>query len=166
MKLIVGDIHACAQELEELLEIVGFGPDDQLIALGDIFDRGPDNSKILELFTNDPRFKTLLGNHERKHLLFNAGKCEPAISQLITKEELGDDYPKLLEFARTLPVYIELEEAILVHGALEPSITLEKQDETVLVSSISGEKHLNKLGKPWYELIDLKKPVIFGYKMF
>jgi len=166
MKIIVGDIHACRNELEELLDKIGFGSDDQVIALGDIFDRGPDNRKILKLFTENPQFSTLKGNHERKHLLINEHKCKAAISQLITREELGEDHPALLDFARDLPLYIELDEAILVHGAIEPGVPLEQQDEKVLASTIGGEKYLKKLGRPWYELIDLEKPVIFGHKVY
>ena len=166
MKIIVGDIHACTAELEELLDKIGFSPDDQVIALGDIFDRGPDNRGILRLFTENPQFLTLRGNHERKHLLIDEGRCKAALSQLITREELGEDYPGLLSFARNLPLYIELDEAILVHGALEPGIPFEKQDEKVLVSSIGGEKYLQKLGRPWYESVDFGKPVIFGHKVY
>ena len=98
MKIIVGDIHACTAELEELLDKIGFSPDDQVIALGDIFDRGPDNRGILRLFTENPQFLTLRGNHERKHLLIDEGRCKAALSQLITREELGEDYPGLLSF--------------------------------------------------------------------
>jgi serine/threonine protein phosphatase 1 len=166
MKIIVGDIHACKAELEELLDKIGFGPDDQVIALGDIFDRGPDNKGILELFSSSPQFSTLKGNHERKHILISESKCKASVSQLITKEELGRDYPRLMEFVRNLPNYIELDEAILVHGALEPDIALENQHENILVSSISGERFLNKLGRPWYELIKVNKPVIFGHKVY
>jgi serine/threonine protein phosphatase 1 len=166
MKIIVGDIHACKAELEELLDKIGFGPDDQVIALGDIFDRGPDNRGILELFSSDSRFMTLKGNHERKHILISENKCRAAVSQMITKEEFGKDYIRLLEFARNLPNYIELDKAILVHGALEPGIALENQHENILVSSISGERFLNKLGRPWYELLNINKPVIFGHKVY
>jgi hypothetical protein len=166
MKIIIGDIHACRAELEELLDKIGFGKDDQAIALGDIFDRGPDNRGILRLFTENPQFLTLKGNHERKHLLINKNKCKAALSQMITKEELGDDYPRLLSFARNLPLYIKLDEAILVHGAIEPGIPLENQDEKILVSSIGGEKYLERLSMPWYELVDFGKPVIFGHKVY
>ncbi len=38
--LIVGDIHGCFDELQDLLQAAGLAPDDQIIALGDIVDRG------------------------------------------------------------------------------------------------------------------------------
>lgn len=163
MKIVIGDIHACSVELEELLERIGPGADDSIIALGDIFDRGPDNRKILELFKGDARFLSLKGNHERKHLLIHEGKCRAAISQVITQAELGAEYLLMLDFIRELPLYVELEDAILVHGSIEPDIPLSQQDETVLAGSMSGEKHLQYLGKPWYEILHPEKPVIFGH---
>ncbi|MGV8118235.1 MAG: metallophosphoesterase [Candidatus Xenobiia bacterium LiM19] len=163
MKIVIGDIHACSFELEELLERIGPGHGDSIIALGDIFDRGPDNRRILELFKGDARFLSLKGNHERKHLLINRGECRAAISQEITKAELGSDYSMMLDYIRELPLYVELDNAILVHGSIEPGIPLSGQEETVLAGSLSGEKHLHYLGKPWYEALHPEKPVIFGH---
>ncbi|TVS11508.1 MAG: hypothetical protein EA424_23705 [Planctomycetaceae bacterium] len=40
--LIIGDIHGCFDELQDLLQAAGLASDDQIIALGDIVDRGPD----------------------------------------------------------------------------------------------------------------------------
>ena len=39
--IIIGDIHGCAKEFGELLDRVQPGPEDRLILLGDLFDRGP-----------------------------------------------------------------------------------------------------------------------------
>ncbi len=166
MKIIIGDIHACTDELERLFDKIGRGSEDEVYCLGDMFDRGPDNSKMLRLLTEDPQFLALKGNHERKHLLVYEKKCRPSLSQLITKQELGENYSALLHLARNLPAFIELDEAVLVHGSIEPGVPLEKQRETVLVSSLSGERYLGKLGRPWYEMLDIEKPVIFGHKCY
>jgi len=41
-RLIVGDIHGCYEEFASLLDKAGWSPGDEIIALGDIVDRGPD----------------------------------------------------------------------------------------------------------------------------
>jgi hypothetical protein len=38
--LVIGDIHGCFAELQELLEAAGLLEGDAIIALGDIVDRG------------------------------------------------------------------------------------------------------------------------------
>ena len=164
-KIVIGDIHACHDELMDLLDIISPASQDFIIALGDIFDRGPHNTKILKLFSGSSQFISIKGNHERKHYLISKGHCRPAISQTLTQQELGPLYPDLLTYVAALPCYLELDEAILVHGALEPGIPLEDQKEVVLTSSMSGARYLQeKYPLPWYELVDREKPVIFGHK--
>jgi len=40
--IIIGDIHGCRTEFEELLDKVGVSAGDEIIALGEIVDRGPE----------------------------------------------------------------------------------------------------------------------------
>jgi len=167
VKIIIGDIHACIHELIDLLDKISPSSDDQIIALGDIVDRGPDNLSVLKLFNKDPRFIFLKGNHERKHIFINENLCDASFSQLVTKAEMGGEYPNFIDSARRAPNHIELDEAILVHGFMQPGIPLNEQKENVLVGSTRGERFLRKmLNKPWYEMIDLEKPVVFGHLVY
>jgi hypothetical protein len=61
---LVGDIHGCARELEELLRRVG---DRHVVSLGDVLDRGPDSEGAVRLL-RERDADVLLGNHEEKHL--------------------------------------------------------------------------------------------------
>jgi serine/threonine protein phosphatase 1 len=49
MTLIIGDIHGCYNELQDLLDKSGIGDDEPIIALGDLFDRGPYPLQVFEL---------------------------------------------------------------------------------------------------------------------
>ena len=122
--IVIGDIHGCFDELCELLDLIGPTADDRIIAIGDIVDRGPDSEKVLEFFRDQPNAVSLMGNHERKHLLSARGKVRPALSQKIVKAQLGERYDDWLDFMETLPRHIELPEAILVHGMFEPGASL------------------------------------------
>jgi serine/threonine protein phosphatase 1 len=164
MRLVVGDIHACYQELLDLLDRAGLGADDEIVAVGDLVDRGPANREVLDFFRQRPGASSVLGNHERKHLRWARGELEPAPSQRITRAQLGDTYADALAFLATFPRHRELPEALVVHGFWEPGEPLERQRDTVLVGTLSGEQYLAKCyARPWYELYDGAKPLIVGH---
>lgn len=162
--IIIGDIHGCYAELQSLLDAVGPAPGDQIIALGDIVDRGPESERVLEFFRDTPGARSLVGNHERKHVCSARGEVRPALAQRIVREQLGERYPAWLDFMATLPAYIELPEALLVHGFFEPGVPLDRQRDVVLIGTLTGEKYITeKLPPPWYDHYDGAKPLIFGH---
>jgi serine/threonine protein phosphatase 1 len=164
-KLIIGDIHGCFDELEELLARVGPGPDDTIIALGDLVDRGPDTPKVLTFFETHENARTIMGNHERKHVRAYLGEVRPSISQQISRVQIGEDaYPDIVREMRALPSHIELDEAICLHGFFQPGLPLEAQREIVLVGTLTAERHLGMAyDRPWFELYDGTKPIIAGH---
>lgn len=83
--IVIGDIHGCCDELLELLDTISPNRDDQIIALGDLVDRGPATEQVLEFFRDRPLARSIMGNHERKHLRSARGLTRAALSQLITK---------------------------------------------------------------------------------
>ncbi len=68
--IVVGDIHGCFREFQELLAKVHFSEEeDQLILLGDLMDRGPDSypvlRRVMELREKmGDRLIFVRGNHE------------------------------------------------------------------------------------------------------
>ncbi len=162
--LVIGDIHGCYVELQDLLEKAELAQGDRIIALGDIVDRGPESPEVLDFFRAESGTSSLMGNHERKHIRSYLGELQPALSQRITRHQLDDGYPEALAWMESLPLYLELPEAILVHGYLEPGIPLEEQRERVLCGTMGGDHYLrSKYARPWYELWDDEKPVIVGH---
>jgi serine/threonine protein phosphatase 1 len=162
--LVIGDIHGCYTEMQRLLEKADLTNDDRIIALGDIVDRGPETPEVLDFFRTQPGATSLMGNHERKHIRSLRGELQPAISQRITHQQLGEDYPEAVAWMERLSLYIELPEAILVHGYLEPGIPLEAQRERVLCGTMGGDQYLRTTyDRPWYELWEGEKPVIVGH---
>lgn len=61
---VVGDVHGCAEELDALLAALDLAPGDELVAVGDLFHRGPDPVGVYDRLRALPRFRTVLGNHE------------------------------------------------------------------------------------------------------
>lgn len=164
-RIVVGDIHGCYDELQELLSKAGAGEDDEIIALGDIVDRGPDTPRVLEFFRARAKSMSILGNHERKHLRSSRGETRPALSQLITRQQLGEPaYREALEFLGTFPLFLEHEDVIMTHGFFEPGIPLAGQKDVVLAGTLSGASCLaQKFERPWYEYYDGEKPLVVGH---
>ena len=66
--LIIGDIHGCYEEMLALIEAARLTDADQIVAVGDLIDRGPDSPAIYRYFRDNPQAISLMGNHERKHV--------------------------------------------------------------------------------------------------
>ncbi|MGV3526216.1 MAG: polynucleotide kinase-phosphatase [Candidatus Sericytochromatia bacterium] len=84
---LIGDVHGCCDELEELLQTLGYTPDGPLnylpppgrraLFVGDLIDRGPRNLDALSLARNmvaAGHALCLPGNHEEKFLRYLNGK--------------------------------------------------------------------------------------------
>lgn len=70
--LVVGDVHGCLVEMEELLARASYAPgEDRLVFLGDLLDRGPDPVGVLRR-VRQLGAECVLGNHEEKHLRYAA----------------------------------------------------------------------------------------------
>ena len=167
-RLIIGDIHGCFRELQDLLDKAGMSEGDEIIALGDLVDRGPDSKQVLKFFRTQSNCSSLMGNHERKHIRSLRKEIRPALSQTITRLQIGNnDYEEACSFMEKLPRFLELPEAILVHGFFEPEIPLAEQKETVIVGTMSGEKYLMKnYNRQWYELYNDEKPLVVGHRRY
>jgi len=165
--LLIGDIHGCYVELLALLEKAGLSDGDSIIAVGDIVDRGPETPQVLDFFQQLPNARTLMGNHERKHVRGARHEVKLSMSQLISRQQFGDAYPDAVAWMGTLPLYIELAEAIIVHGYLEPGIPLAEQNPSVVCGTMGGDKILREhYERPWYEYHTGDKPVIVGHNNY
>lgn len=164
---VVGDVHGCFDELTRLLERAALDEQDWVIAAGDVIDRGPASVEVLAFLRQRPNTIVISGNHERKHVHSAAGSIDPALSQVITREQFGDSYEEACEFMAFLPYAIELDDAIVVHAYLEPDVALAEQRQTILAGTMSGQRHLRlRYDRPWYEYYDGEKPVIVGHRTY
>jgi serine/threonine protein phosphatase 1 len=163
--LVIGDIHGCYREMMNLIDKAGLADDDQIVALGDIVDRGPDSASVADFFMTQSNTKCLLGNHEEKHILVSSGILQPAPAQEITMVQIPEEkYVPMLQFFKKLPTYMDLPDALTIHGLLEPDVLIEDQKRNVLIGTMSGEINIKKrYPKPWYEYDFGEKPVIAGH---
>lgn len=130
--IAIGDIHGCHQEFTELLDRVAPAKDDQLILLGDLINRGPDSSKVLEI-ARSRRALSLLGNHELRLLTFRKSK-----DTAVLKEGDAETYEKLKPedwaYLEAMPLthYIEELNTVFVHGGFLPGQPWQKQSAQIV----------------------------------
>jgi diadenosine tetraphosphatase ApaH/serine/threonine PP2A family protein phosphatase len=162
--IVIGDIHGCYDELIELIEKIELTLEDRVIAVGDLTVKGPKSREVLELFSRNPRFSSVIGNHDLA--LVNFWKDETSslkTAQQRTFDELAGNQ-HLFEFLASLPPYLELESHVIVHAGIRPGVSLSRQAIADLVELRTlGPDRTSREGTPWYELYNDDKVVMFGH---
>ena len=99
MRWIVGDVHGCVRELDDLLKLIRFDPaTDELWSCGDLVNTGPESAQTLRLL-RDVGGRAVIGNHDIYAILAHSGRVPRKKDKL---EELFDaeDVEDLLEMLR------------------------------------------------------------------
>jgi len=130
--IAIGDIHGCHAEFSELLERLDLKPEDQLILLGDLVNRGPDTCKVIDL-AREHRALSLLGNHELRLLNFRKSSDTAFLKEgdVDTYEKLRPDDWTYLEHM-PLTNYVEELNTVFVHGGFLPNEPWQKQPASVI----------------------------------
>jgi len=163
--IVVGDIHGCYDELNSLLRKIDFSNEDGVIAVGDLTVKGPKSREILELFSTNNQFSSVIGNHDLALVTHWKNSTAPLkTSQKRTFDELTKAGDHLLSYLDSLPGYIELDSHIVVHGGLRPGIRLDDQSlEDLVELRTLGADRTSRDGKPWYEEYEGGKTALFGH---
>ncbi|HEY3821060.1 MAG TPA: metallophosphoesterase [Polyangiaceae bacterium] len=122
--VVVGDVHGCTGELEELLERVRFVEGkDRLVLVGDLLVRGPDTHGVLALVRRVGA-RAVRGNHEEKLLAWRRGRKALGSDHERVAKVLTDDDWRLLG---ALPLWLDLPEhdARIVHAGVVPGVAVD-----------------------------------------
>ena len=133
--IIIGDVHGMFDELVDLLNEVNPVPQDRVVFVGDLIDKGPDSPEVvafLRSFAEDHDVVLVEGNHEDKHRRFRKNLRE----RPDTAREMADRTPELNEITSRLssediaflesavPFHrIEEHNILVVHGGIPGSMT-------------------------------------------
>ncbi len=163
--IVVGDIHGCFDELEELLDKVELKDSDRVVSVGDLISKGPKSREVLDLFMSDKRFSSVIGNHDlalrRK---WNGENVELKAGQKETHKELKAEKDVYAAFLNTLPFVIDLETHLVVHAGLRPNVELHSQttDDLTRLRTLGPDIESDE-GTPWYHVYQGEKIVLFGH---
>lgn len=169
--IIVGDLHGCRDELEDLLAWVGFAAGDRLVSVGDTVVRGPEPHGTVSLLRKAGA-RGVRGNHEDRLLRWKAardiGRPEPPIGSL-TKRTIDALRPRDWEFLATMPLWLDLPEhgIRVVHAGVLPGVPIERQDPRTLMSMRSIDARGNPVaergGASWAHRWPGPEHVVFGH---
>jgi len=129
---VIGDIHGCAATLRQLVDVViHISQNDRLYLLGDLIDRGPDSKGVLdfvfELRKRGVEVNSVRGNHEEMYLkgcgdayfmmLWSSNGGQTTLSSF-QADGPGDIPGRYRDLMRSFPLYILLDDFVLVHAGL------------------------------------------------
>src|SRR5450631_2140747 len=124
----IGDVQGCFDELQQLLERMGFEQTkDRLWFVGDLVNRGPKSLEVLRFVRKlGDRAVTVLGNHDL-HLVTQHEGVERGRGDDTFDDVLGaGDANELVAWVRTRPMMHVEGEFAMVHAGLLPQWTIEK----------------------------------------
>ncbi|HET9598695.1 MAG TPA: metallophosphoesterase [Anaeromyxobacteraceae bacterium] len=153
--IVVGDVHGCLEELDELIRVVELRPGfDRLVFVGDLLDRGPDPLGCLRR-ARELHAECVVGNHEDKHLRWARHEAlrrsDPTHrnplrpfgpERMAQHARLGPDD---LTWLSALPHVLRLDGRWgVVHGGLSPRRRFDHQlrDEVIRMRLVDGAGHV------------------------
>jgi bis(5'-nucleosyl)-tetraphosphatase (symmetrical) len=124
----IGDVQGCFEELQSLLQAIGFDRDsDRLWFVGDLVNRGPASLATLRFVRGLGRCAaTVLGNHDLHLLALAHGLAKPRADDTLDEVLSAPDRGELLDWLRRLPMIHVEGEKVLVHAGLLPQWDIEK----------------------------------------
>ena len=175
-QIIVGDVHGCRRELEDLLDAVNFDATvDQLIHAGDLVAKGPDSKGVLAL-VRELGARGVRGNHDEHCLAWRRAQQrdeEPPELRRTHQEvvEALDEEDWL--YLESLPLHLHLDDALpdrsvrVVHGGFVPGVPLSEQRPKWLMNLRSlkrGQPSKKAMeGSPWAAHWPGPELVVFGH---
>ena len=145
---VVGDVHGSRAALESLLATLDLDADDLVVFVGDLVRKGPDSPGVVDLVRGDDRLVSVRGNNEQKIVR-------------------GDKSPGWLregdaEYFASLPVAISFDDALVVHGGVDPTraLSAHSAEDLLTMRSPLGSGYD---GPFWYEDYAGPHRVFFGH---
>lgn len=139
--IVIGDVHGCPRELEQLLARIQPGSKDRIVLLGDLINRGPDSHAVIQI-ARDHGAMALIGNHEVR-LLHYRETGETGLlraNDMKTIKQLTDEDWEYLSRMRDR-VHIRKLDTVLVHGGFHPFRAWQTQPRslTTIIQSLGPD---------------------------
>lgn len=169
--IVVGDVHGCADELQDLLKACGWVKGDRVALVGDLVAKGPDSQAVVQ-WLRENGGQAVLGNHDAHALKAYA---HPDESTKPERRQLLDTLKKPdWAFLEALPLYLRLgpersgqADTVVVHGGVVPGVPIEEQEREHLLTlrSIRDDGTPSKRieGRPWAKVWQGPERIVFGH---
>lgn len=164
---MIGDVHGCFDELQDLLKAAGASLSrHRVILVGDLINKGPKSFEVLK-WVRDHGIETVIGNHELRFLkgIRQGQSLSPSLKEL--KSQMGEDLDLWFGWMDSIPNFINDKSFWVVHGGFQPGVPPEKTQRSVLATIRTWEgstKQMYRPGAPaWHDFYKGKKPVFYGH---
>jgi bis(5'-nucleosyl)-tetraphosphatase (symmetrical) len=178
--IIVGDIHGCIEEFDELIKTLEYDKEsDRLILLGDLIDRGPSSVAVVRR-AREMDLECVMGNHEHKFMKWfkSMGSRNDVYDRKTHYTEFADED---VNYIARMSNYIELPDfnTVVAHAGLKSGVKLQNQskDDLYYLRYVDSDgkfislKKVSKLGKKaagahfWTEFWHGPESVVYGHNV-
>jgi predicted phosphodiesterase len=135
--LVIGDVHGCSAELQDLLDACAYAEGDRVVFVGDLVAKGPDSRGVLAM-VRKLRAQSVRGNHDQAVLRWQdpamrAAAPDRGPHHLRLARELSEEDWAVLQ---GLPLWLRLPElnVLIVHGGVVPGVPLEEHDPELILN--------------------------------
>jgi hypothetical protein len=169
--IVVGDVHGCVDELQDLTRACGYAKGDRLVLVGDLVAKGPDSQGVLQ-YLREAGALAVLGNHDNHALKAHGhpNKDLKAERQILLDTLERPDWAYL----EGLPLFLRLgpekpgeADTVVVHGGVVPGVPIEKQEREhfLTLRSIREDGTPSKKieGHPWAAVWKGPERIVFGH---
>lgn len=173
---VIGDVHGCFDALEALLRRMGYArtgrawrhPERRAVFVGDLIDRGPQQVEVVNAvraMVDSGAAVMCLGNHEwnaigwatpnggdgflRAHTAKNLKQHEAFLAQV---GERSDDHRLMIEWFRSLPMWIEFDGLRVVHACWDPASMAVLGGSPQVTDALITQAHIH--GRPEYDAVE------------
>lgn len=168
---IIGDTHGCSKTLQCLLTQLGYSrdtggvfrhPNRSVIFLGDFIDRGPHQREVISIvrpMIDEGSAKAVMGNHEYNAIAYatpgdeaggflRANTENNRLQHKVFLDAYADDpdaYQTLIEWFKTLPLWLDLGDLRVIHACWDREIisklgTPVLTDDLLRASCVTGRR--------------------------
>ncbi len=168
--VIVGDVHGCRRELEQLLDRIDFAAGDRLVFVGDLVARGPDSLGVLDVVRRTGAI-VVRGNHEQKLISWKEAKTARLRGENAREVKLGPIHAALAEALRpvdwslfeTSLLWLDLPEhgVRVVHAGVEAGVAIDRMKPSTLmrIRTVEADGRVTRGGSAGR---NARSPVLWG----
>ena len=162
---VIGDVHGHFDSMLNLIENMNLGNGDQVLILGDLVDRGPKSSDIIDYVLQNEHVHAIMGNHEQ--MMYTSSTTDDVYARYAWRNKAWgglatlQSYPEMivqenhLKFIRDLPLEVVLKGHRMVHAGYDTNSPIEEQNEEILLKS----RTVFHVKKP----LDAKRQILIGH---
>ena len=173
---IIGDVHGCFDELDQLLRNGNYREGEVLVFTGDLVNRGPQVAETLDFVRSAPDTYAVMGNHDERFARHLAGRTLESSNGLSTsirsiESWATDQREDCRRWLEGLPYILRLPDFLgkpfyVLHAGIDGDLPMDRQTQFHCLQAryFGGRDHLDEThGRFWYHTLSGDRVIAFGH---